>query len=99
MNTYCNGIFAGRPCSPVQSVVLKDCDIPLLWSPFISQLHVAFDCYLVPPTSPDAGLPGGYYIDYSQSPVHLELTGAYCTGTSTNGTHTLAIVSGCPSPP
>ncbi len=93
--TYCGGLFVGG-CNAVQITGdLRSCDIPLQQSPPDTfDVHVAIDCTLMLQVVPDAGMPG-FYIDYSYSPAHLELSGSACTNMLLNGALSVTVIGPC----
>ena len=93
-STICSGMFAGF-CGVQQFVNVSSCDIPLQGSPNAASVKVAVDCQYVAQVKLDAGTADGYYIDYSYSPAHLELTGSVCANTSTHGVQSVVLVPGC----
>jgi len=101
-NTYCGGILIGEVCPQTQPQIMTvtSCDIPLQQSPDTAALSVVLNCNkIVQVFYPDAAVANGYYVNYAQSPPHLELTGSTCAAISTSAANSLAIVQGCPSPP
>ncbi len=95
LTTYCNGKFAGYCGSVLEQVVnVTSCDVQLQRSPPTSMVLVAINCNLISQTNPDADAPG-FYIDYSQSPAHLRLTGPTCTNLLTNGLQSLVVIETC----
>ncbi len=93
-SAICSGMFAGF-CGVQQFVNVSSCDIPLQASPNAASVKVAVDCQYVAQVKPDAGTADGYYIDYSYSPAHLELTGSICANASTLGTQSVVLIPGC----
>jgi hypothetical protein len=84
---------------------VKTCDFKLGTMPTNPvTVQVARDCQFIPPlpgnkpAGPDAGTTDGYYIDYSQNPAHLVLTGSYCQGIVSFGGSHLDVISGCYNP-
>ncbi len=93
-SAICSGMFAGF-CGVQQLVNVSSCDIPLQGSPNAASVKLAVDCQYVTQVRPDAGTADGYYVDYSYSPAHLELTGSVCANTSTHAIQSVVIVPGC----
>lgn len=82
--------------------LVKTCDVKLNDSPLdLSKVQTVMDCQLVPalpnnkPPAADSGVQDGFYIDYSQSPAHVVLTGTYCNRIMTVGATHLDVIEGC----
>lgn len=83
------------------ATLIRTCDIQLNDSPVNSgSVQVVIDCILLPqlpnnaPPSPDAGVADGFYINYTQTPAHLILTGSYCDNVMANGAFNLDVIEG-----
>jgi hypothetical protein len=91
----CDGISTGGIYLAgfvVQIVTATSCDVPLQ-TPIPLDTNgsgVELNCTKVP-VNLDAGTADGFYIDYNQSPAHLELTGSYCTDVLTNGPQCMSV--------
>jgi hypothetical protein len=85
--------------STITTQLVKECDIPLTESPRDkNQVIVAIDCAAVstvPENTPEQGGASGYWIDYSQEPAHLRITGDRCTQLQTQGAEHLDVITGC----
>ena len=97
VTTYCNGLL-NTGCNVAQMLVLTGCDTPWQQAPpagYPWDFAVVLDCMFPPLANLDAGMLDGYYIDYSQSPAHLKLTGSYCTSISTSGAYGMIVRQVC----
>ena len=85
--------------STITTQLVRTCDIPLKSSPpDPTRIIVTIDCKTVsqvPNTTPDTGGADGFYIDYTQDPAHLRLTGNYCTTIQSLGANSLDVITGC----
>ena len=90
----CGGMFTGS-CSVTQFVNVSSCDIPLQWSPDIATVTVAINCQYIAQIKLDAGTADGYYIDYSQTPSHLVLTGSDCAFVAMYGVQSVVLIKSC----
>jgi hypothetical protein len=100
MQTICDGMLANLVVCPnsTPQIILNaaTCDIPLQWSPTnVKTVIVMIDCAQILQVTPDAGTANGYYLDYNQSPAHLELTGATCTAVVTHGPASVLLFEWC----
>ena len=63
----------------VTTQLIRTCDFALTSVPSdVNDILVALDCNTVSQVAPDA-VDSGWYLDWSQDPPHVVLTGAYCT--------------------
>ena len=85
--------------STITTQLVRQCDIPLKSSPRDkTSVIVAVDCRTVtgvPDGTPDTGGADGFWIDYSQDPAHLKLTGTYCTTIQSTGVNSVDVITGC----
>ena len=79
----------------ITTKLVTSCDIPLTKSPTdISQVQVAIECQKINQVAPDAGT-GGFFVDYSFTPAHIQLVGSTCSNMQLNGAREVDIVVGC----
>jgi hypothetical protein len=78
--------------------LVTSCDIPLDKTPSdYTQVQVAIDCNKVTPlpnNKADGGV-DGFFVDYTQSPAHIQVEGAPCTYLQVNGAKEVDIIIGC----
>ncbi len=82
--------------SSITPQLVRTCDIPLTYTPSDpASGHVYKDCIEILPATGDSGA-GGWTIDYSYSPPHLELVGDACSQIQQYGALEVDVMFDCP---